>query len=100
MTTRHVAGFYGHRYHVTRTPAGLLTVTADDVVTPGAVFDRVRPAPAGELASVAAASVADGERLEPLTSEASNGRTRDTWRIVNRARHGLHSDHTEPTHEG
>ena len=81
MTTRHVAGFYGHRYHVTRTPAGLLTVTADDVVTPGAVFDRVRPAPAGELASMATTHLADGERIEPISSVYGNGRTRDTWRV-------------------
>lgn len=85
---------------MTRTPVGLLTVTADDVVTPGLMFDRVRPAPAEELASVAAASVADGERLEALTSEASNGRTRDTWRIVKGARHGLQSNHTTPPNEG
>jgi hypothetical protein len=77
----HRPGEFGHRYHITRTAAGLVIVVAHDVITSGAVFDRHRVAPAAELASMATTHLADGERIEPISSVYGNGRTRDTWRV-------------------
>lgn len=77
----HRPGAAGHRYHITRTAAGLVTVVAHDVVTAGVVFARHHPAPAEELASMATIHLADGERIEPISSVYGNGRTRDTWRV-------------------
>jgi hypothetical protein len=66
---------------VARTDDGLVVVVAHDVITPGVIFERHRPAPAGELAEVATRLLGTGERLEPLVSEYLNDRVRDVWRV-------------------